>query len=157
MAPEEALAEIGILDVVSAAADFHRTKESDRITVTDQPQTRLQRAEKKQRPQEDKGHASEDDFAVLQGEEGNPRELKAPRATGSSSEAASAGRRRESGRDVEGVRSAGRSGLSRRSWTIDRLLAATALEFGLTIATRNTKDFAGTGVKVVNPFDWSAA
>jgi predicted nucleic acid-binding protein len=39
---------------------------------------------------------------------------------------------------------------------IDGLLAATALEFGLTIATRNTKDFAGTGVKLVNPFDWSA-
>jgi predicted nucleic acid-binding protein len=40
---------------------------------------------------------------------------------------------------------------------IDGLLATTAWEFGLTIATRNTKDFAGTGVKLVNPFDWSAA
>lgn len=40
---------------------------------------------------------------------------------------------------------------------IGGLLAATALEFGLTIATRHRKDFAGTGVKVVNPFDWSAA
>jgi hypothetical protein len=29
------------------------------------------------------------------------------------------------------------------------------LEFGLNIATRNTRDFAGTGVKLVNPFDWS--
>ena len=36
---------------------------------------------------------------------------------------------------------------------IDGLLAATALEFGLTVTTRNTKDFAGTGVKLVNPFD----
>jgi predicted nucleic acid-binding protein len=37
------------------------------------------------------------------------------------------------------------------------LLAATALESGLTIATRNTGDFSGTGVKLINPFDWSAA
>ena len=36
---------------------------------------------------------------------------------------------------------------------IDGLLAATALEFDLTVTTRNTKDFAGTGVKLVNPFD----
>ena len=35
---------------------------------------------------------------------------------------------------------------------IDSLLAATALEFGLTVATRNTTDFKGTGVKTVNPF-----
>jgi predicted nucleic acid-binding protein len=35
---------------------------------------------------------------------------------------------------------------------VDSLLAATALEFGLTIATRNTADFKGTGVKTVNPF-----
>lgn len=35
---------------------------------------------------------------------------------------------------------------------VDSLLAATALEFGLTVATRNTADFKGTGVKTVNPF-----
>jgi predicted nucleic acid-binding protein len=35
---------------------------------------------------------------------------------------------------------------------IDSLLAATALEFGLTVATRNIADFKGTGVKTVNPF-----
>ncbi len=35
---------------------------------------------------------------------------------------------------------------------VDGLLAATALEFNLTIATRNTTDFKGTGVKTVNPF-----
>ena len=35
---------------------------------------------------------------------------------------------------------------------IDSLLAATAIEFSLTIATRNTADFKGTGVKTVNPF-----
>ena len=47
----------------------------------------------------------------------------------------------------------GRLEASRTRPVIDGLLAATALEFGLTIATRNTKDFAGTGVKLVNPFD----
>jgi predicted nucleic acid-binding protein len=49
----------------------------------------------------------------------------------------------------------GRLDASRTRPVIDGLLAATALEFGLTIATRNTKDFAGTGVKLVNPFDGS--
>ena len=39
---------------------------------------------------------------------------------------------------------------------IDGLLAATAREMGLTIATRNVKDFASTGVEVVNPFEWEA-
>ena len=51
----------------------------------------------------------------------------------------------------------GRLEAGRTRPVIDGLLAATALEFGLTIATGNTKDFAGTGVKLVNPFDWSAA
>jgi predicted nucleic acid-binding protein len=50
----------------------------------------------------------------------------------------------------------GRLEASRTRPVIDGLLAATALEFGLNIATRNTRDFAGTGVKLVNPFDWSA-
>jgi toxin FitB len=35
----------------------------------------------------------------------------------------------------------------------DSLIAATALVHGLTVATRNTHDFANAGVKVVNPFD----
>lgn len=35
---------------------------------------------------------------------------------------------------------------------IDSLIAATALEFGLTLATRNTKDFDGLGIPIVNPF-----
>jgi predicted nucleic acid-binding protein len=35
---------------------------------------------------------------------------------------------------------------------IDSLLAATALEHGLTLATRNTKDFDGLGIAIVNPF-----
>ena len=35
----------------------------------------------------------------------------------------------------------------------DGLIAATALVHGMTVVTRNTADFASTGVKVVNP--WS--
>jgi predicted nucleic acid-binding protein len=35
---------------------------------------------------------------------------------------------------------------------INSLLAATALELGLTLATRNTKDFDGLGISIVNPF-----
>ena len=35
---------------------------------------------------------------------------------------------------------------------IDSLLAATALEHGFTLATRNTKDFDGLGISIVNPF-----
>ena len=36
---------------------------------------------------------------------------------------------------------------------LDGMIAATALEHDLTIATRNTRDFKKTGVKTVNPFD----
>lgn len=35
---------------------------------------------------------------------------------------------------------------------VDSLLAATAIEHGLTVATRNEKDFADTGASVFNPF-----
>lgn len=35
----------------------------------------------------------------------------------------------------------------------DMLIAATAIEHDLTIATRNVRDFAGCGVPVVNPFE----
>lgn len=35
----------------------------------------------------------------------------------------------------------------------DSLIAATARQHGLTIATRNTNDFAHTKVKLVNPFE----
>lgn len=35
---------------------------------------------------------------------------------------------------------------------IDKQLAATALTFGLTLVTRNVKDFLGTGVTLLNPF-----
>ena len=36
---------------------------------------------------------------------------------------------------------------------IDKQIAATALTYDLTLVTRNVKDFYGTGVKLVNPFE----
>lgn len=36
---------------------------------------------------------------------------------------------------------------------LDGMIAATALEHGLTVATRNTRDFGKTGVKTFNPFE----
>lgn len=36
---------------------------------------------------------------------------------------------------------------------VDGILAATAIEHGLTLVTRNVKDFAGLGVELLNP--WS--
>jgi len=35
---------------------------------------------------------------------------------------------------------------------IDKQIAATALVYDLTLVTRNVKDFAGTGVRIENPF-----
>ena len=35
---------------------------------------------------------------------------------------------------------------------VDALLAATALVHELTVVTRNTRDFEGTGVRVLNPW-----
>jgi predicted nucleic acid-binding protein len=37
--------------------------------------------------------------------------------------------------------------------TLDKQIAATALIYGLTLVTRNTRDFANTGVHLLSPFD----
>lgn len=36
---------------------------------------------------------------------------------------------------------------------LDGMIAATALQHGLVVATRNTRDFQKTGVKTLNPFE----
>ena len=36
---------------------------------------------------------------------------------------------------------------------LDKLIAATALIYDLTVVTRNHKDFSKTGVRVLNPFE----
>ena len=36
---------------------------------------------------------------------------------------------------------------------IDKQIAATALTYGLTLVTRNTGDFGGTGVELLDPFE----
>jgi hypothetical protein len=36
---------------------------------------------------------------------------------------------------------------------LGKLIAATALIYDLTVVTRNHKDFARTGVRLVNPFE----
>ncbi|VAW88772.1 VapC toxin protein [hydrothermal vent metagenome] len=38
---------------------------------------------------------------------------------------------------------------------LDKQIAATALTHGLTVVTRNEKDFSGTRVKVLNPFEYT--
>ena len=37
----------------------------------------------------------------------------------------------------------------------DMLIAATAAAFGLTLATRNERDFDGCGIAILNPFEYS--
>jgi toxin FitB len=40
-----------------------------------------------------------------------------------------------------------------KSPALDDLLATTALAYDLTLLTRNTTDFAGVGVSLINPWD----
>ncbi|MER5620328.1 type II toxin-antitoxin system VapC family toxin [Streptosporangium sp. NPDC002544] len=54
---------------------------------------------------------------------------------------------------VEAAEEWGRLNAIRPLPTTDGLIAATARVNGWTLVSRNTKDFAGTGVSVVNPFD----
>ena len=46
----------------------------------------------------------------------------------------------------------GRLGASTKISTVDGLIAATAAHHGLTVATRNTRDFQRCGVDYINPF-----
>lgn len=36
---------------------------------------------------------------------------------------------------------------------LDKLIAATAISYGLPVVTRNVRDFEKTGVSTINPFD----
>jgi len=46
----------------------------------------------------------------------------------------------------------GRLGVPHAQNSMDKLIAATAMIYGLTVVTRNHKDFASTGVQVLNPW-----
>ena len=48
---------------------------------------------------------------------------------------------------------AAREALGRRVAQADMLIAATALTLGLTLVTRNRRDFEGCGLTVLNPFE----
>lgn len=54
--------------------------------------------------------------------------------------------------DPEAATIWGRDLHRRRETSPDLLIAAIALRHGLTVATRNVRDFAPTGVAVVNPW-----
>ena len=47
----------------------------------------------------------------------------------------------------------GRLSASIGNESVDLLIAATALEHGLIVATRNVRHFKPTGVRIINPFD----
>ena len=47
----------------------------------------------------------------------------------------------------------GRSPLRRTIGVVDALIAATAIVHGLEMVTRNVRDFADTGVKLINPWN----
>jgi predicted nucleic acid-binding protein len=56
------------------------------------------------------------------------------------------------GIDVRSARRWGRLAAAHGHAGADLLIAATALEHGLTVATRNLRHFAGTGAPLVDPF-----
>ncbi len=47
----------------------------------------------------------------------------------------------------------GRLGVPHPENTLDKQIAATALVYDLTLVTRNVRDFAATGVTLLNPFE----
>jgi predicted nucleic acid-binding protein len=47
----------------------------------------------------------------------------------------------------------GRLNARRRRPAVDGLIAATALAHGMTVVTRNVRDFAETGADILNPFE----
>ena len=54
--------------------------------------------------------------------------------------------------DVPAAQRWGRLSASLGYDSVDLMIAATALEYGLTVVTRNVKHFEPTGVPVLNPF-----
>ncbi len=46
----------------------------------------------------------------------------------------------------------GRIGAAEGLTNVDELIAATALAYGLTVVTRNVRDFEWSGVKLMNPW-----
>lgn len=54
--------------------------------------------------------------------------------------------------DAEAAQVWGRLTVPHPEHELDKQIAAIALVYDLTVVTRNTADFAGTGVKLMNPF-----
>lgn len=55
--------------------------------------------------------------------------------------------------DLRAARRWGELSAADGNQSVDLMIAATALERGLTVVTRNVSGFASTGVAIVNPFD----
>ncbi|MBJ6609354.1 MAG: type II toxin-antitoxin system VapC family toxin [Candidatus Thiothrix moscowensis] len=56
------------------------------------------------------------------------------------------------GLDADAAQLWGRLRVPHHEHELDKLIAASALLYDLTVVTRNVDDFAGTGVKLLNPF-----